>query len=189
MNRQASSNLVRVFLLFLMNIQLCNYFLGQTYILFLKNGQKSCKFHDHNILNLPYSKWVLLLFIFFFDKAIFTISFHSPNIYPLSHISVYQNTIHYFSSNAIASWPIKSPISINLIWKERKQDDIRVRGRTHSLPQHIKKTLLHVKWITQNINWMLAEELKTPKRARNSWHKWVDQKKKTKEREKETGWD
>ena len=44
--------------------------------------------------------------------------------------------------------------------------------------KHIKKTQLHVKRLTQSINWMLAEEMKPPKRARNSWHNWVEQKKK-----------
>ena len=34
---------------------------------------------------------------------------------------------------------------------------------------------------------MLAEELKPPKRERNSWHNWVEQKKKKWEREKESG--
>ena len=46
-----------------------------------------------------------------------------------------------------------------------------------------KKTHKHVKQFAQNINWMLAEELKPPKRARNSWHNWVEQKK-NRERER-----
>ena len=50
-----------------------------------------------------------------------------------------------------------------------------------------KKTHLHLKGFTQDINWMLAENLKPPKRARNSWHNQVEQKKK--EREKESGQD
>ena len=34
--------------------------------------------------------------------------------------------------------------------------------------KHIKNTHLHVKLLAQNINWMLAEELKPPKMARES---------------------
>ena len=46
-----------------------------------------------------------------------------------------------------------------------------------------KKTHRHVKWLTQDINWILAEELKPPKRVRNSWQrKEKEQKKKERER-------
>ena len=44
-----------------------------------------------------------------------------------------------------------------------------------------------MEWFTQNICWMLEEELKHPKRSRNPQHNWVEQKKR--EREKESGWD
>ena len=44
--------------------------------------------------------------------------------------------------------------------------------------EHIQKTHLYVEQFEQNIYWTLAEELKPPKRARNSLHKWVEQKKK-----------
>ena len=48
-----------------------------------------------------------------------------------------------------------------------------------------KKTHLHVKWLTKNIKWMLAEELKPPKRVINSWHNWVEQKKKSERKNQE----
>ena len=69
-------------------------------------------------------------------------------------------------------------------WKDvgGRQDGGGVRGHAHLLPQTHQKTHLHVKRLTQNINWMLAEELKPPKRARNSWHNWVEHKKKREKR-------
>ena len=54
--------------------------------------------------------------------------------------------------------------------------------------KHIIKTHLHVKRLTWNIYWMLAEKLKHPKRSRNPWHNWVEQKKK-REKKKESEWD
>ena len=70
------------------------------------------------------------------------------------------------------------------ILQEADQDDIAL-AFSH---KHIQKTHLHVKQLAQNIPWMLAEELKPPKRAKNSWHNWVEQNKK-KEKEKESRWD
>ena len=55
--------------------------------------------------------------------------------------------------------------------------------------KHIKKTHLYIKQLSQDINWILAEELKPPKRARNSWPNWVEQKEKKREGEKESRWD
>ena len=46
-----------------------------------------------------------------------------------------------------------------------------------SLTNTTKKPNLHIKWLTQNINWMLAEELKPTKMARISWYNWVKRKK------------
>ena len=43
-----------------------------------------------------------------------------------------------------------------------------VSGPTHPLPQTHQKRHLHVKKLAENINRKLAEELKHPKRARNS---------------------
>ena len=58
-----------------------------------------------------------------------------------------------------------------------RQDGRRVGAHAHPLPQTQQKTLLHLKWPTQNNNWMLAEKLKPPKMARISWHNWVIQEK------------
>ena len=60
------------------------------------------------------------------------------------------------------------------------------RSRT-PLTNTSKKTHLHVKRLIQNINWMCAKELKPPKRARNSWHNWVEQKKKRERKGIRTG--
>ena len=53
--------------------------------------------------------------------------------------------------------------------------------------RYIKKIHLHVKRLTQNINWILVEELKPTKRARNFWHNWVEQKKKRERNQDGTG--
>lgn len=55
---------------------------------------------------------------------------------------------------------------------------------THLLPQIHKNNLnvktkqnknLHVEQLTQNVNWMLAEDFKPTKGARNTAHNWVEQ--------------
>lgn len=45
------------------------------------------------------------VYICFFDKAIFAVSFDLPYVYPFPHISVYQNTVYLliFSSYATPS--------------------------------------------------------------------------------------
>ena len=48
--------------------------------------------------------------------------------------------------------------------------------------KHNKKTYLHVKWLAQNSNWMLAEEHKPPKMARILWHDWVNKRKEEREK-------
>ena len=51
--------------------------------------------------------------------------------------------------------------------------------------KHVKKPHLHGEWVAQNICWMLAEDLKPPKRSRNPLHTWLEQKEKKEERERE----
>ena len=57
--------------------------------------------------------------------------------------------------------------------------------------KHTKKTLSTLEWFVQNIYWMLAEDLKPLKMARNPPHYWVKQNEKEKERRKkmESVWD
>ena len=64
-------------------------------------------------------------------------------------------------------------------WSKKAEEKEVVLTFSH---KHIKKTHLHVKRLTQNINWIVEEELKPLKRARNSWHNWVEQKKKREKR-------
>ena len=70
-----------------------------------------------------------------------------------------------------------STLQIRKFWGG-EQDAGGLRGHSQQLPCIYQKSTLHVKQLTQNLNWMLAEELKPPKRARNSWHNWAEQKKK-----------
>ena len=65
----------------------------------------------------------------------------------------------------------------------------RSRHGTQLLPQthqkKKKKPIYHVEQFSQNIYWMLAEDLKPPKRARNVPYNWIEQKgEKEREREK-----
>ena len=51
--------------------------------------------------------------------------------------------------------------------------------------KHIKiKKIYNVEWLMQNTYWILAEDLRKPKRARNPSYNWVEQKR---ERERERG--
>ena len=71
-----------------------------------------------------------------------------------------------------------------------EQDGGGIRGCAHLLPQtHQKNTSICKTTCKEHqLTEELAEEFKSRKRARNSWHNWVEQKKK-REREKESGWD
>ena len=53
-----------------------------------------------------------------------------------------------------------------------------LRYGAHLLLKHIKQTHLHVEWLAQNTYWMLAEDLKPPKRTKNPPHNRVQQKEK-----------
>ena len=50
-------------------------------------------------------------------------------------------------------------------------------------PTNTLKKNLRVEWFAQKIYWMLSEDIKPPKKARNSPHNWVEQKGKRRERE------
>ena len=76
------------------------------------------------------------------------------------------------------------------IWVlRRRQDGGRVRGCAHPLPQtHKKKNSSTCKMTCTEHHLNAGRELKPPKRARNSRHNWVEQKKKkNRAREKESG--
>ena len=53
-----------------------------------------------------------------------------------------------------------------------------VRHGAHLLPQTHQDNYQHAERFTQNTYWMLAEDLKLPKRGRNPPHIWVEQKEK-----------
>ena len=72
---------------------------------------------------------------------------------------------------------------------ESQRGEIEMADELELLPQthQKKKKSLPAERFAQNIYWMLAADLKPPKKVRNPPHNWADQKEKKKKREREKG--